>query len=290
MHSVVAAAAASRTEMARWKLALLCAGYLLLAFPLVLLAYRGLPLTQGASFMIATGVGVAVVLLVLTRVLMQREGRSLSNFGLSLSSAMAKHLVLGLIGGMALFSTGSLVLRLALPFVWERNQTMLPNAILGMLVFHLITNSCEELAWRGYAFEGFLRVFGHWPAQMIVALVSAYFHVLSGWSWPVALTTTTVGSVLFALVFLRWSSIPAAVGVHAGWNWTRDLILTPASTASILTPIGTQKWTSLEWSIAQAVFIGVSLLACVGLLRSPRRPMWVPSLSDAAIADPADPA
>jgi hypothetical protein len=101
-----------------------------------------------------------------------------------------------------------------------------------------------------------------------------------------ALTSTTVGSVLFALVFLRWSSIPAAVGVHAGWNWTRDLILTPASAASILRPVGTQEWTSVQWNIAQAIFIGVSLLACVWLLRSSRRAMRHSSQSKAEIGIP----
>jgi hypothetical protein len=68
-----------------------------------------------------------------------------------------------------------------------------------------------------------------------------------------ALTSTTVGSVLFAHVFLRWSSIPAAVG-----------------------PVGTQEWTSVQWNIAQAIFIGVSLLACVWLLRSSRAVDFLP--------------
>jgi membrane protease YdiL (CAAX protease family) len=263
------AGGADSVALIRRRLALRCAGFLLVAIPLVRVAYGSLPVPMGGSLALPRGILVAAVLLALTHVLMRREGRSTSELGLALSWRAAAHLVCGLGAGLLLLGAGALVLRVTLPFTWKLNPAILPGAILGALVFDLITNGCEELAWRGYAFEGLLRVFGHWPAQAITALVAAYFHVLSGWSWSTALSITTVGSVLFALVFLRWRSVPAATGVHVAWNWGRDLVLTPGSAASIFTPVGMQEWTRTQWNVAQAILIAVSLVACAWLFLSP---------------------
>ena len=255
----------------RLRFALWSAAFLLLAFPLILIAYQGLPIPVGPNSGIPRAVLVALVLLLLTRVLLHREGRSPSELGLSVSARAAKHVVLGLGAGALLFAAAALLMRIVLPFEWELNPTILPHAITGALLFHLVTNACEELAWRGYAFDGLLRTLGHWPAQLIVALVAAYFHVLSGWSWQVALISTTAGSLLFALVFVRWNSVPAAIGVHAAWNWTRDLILTPAAPTAVWMPKGMEHWTLAQWNVAQAILVGVTLLACSVLLWSLRR-------------------
>lgn len=252
-------------------LALWSAAYLLLAFPLVLIAYQGLPIPIGSGSALLRASLVAVVLLLLTRVLLNRDGRSPAELGLSFSARAAKHVVLGFGAGALLFATAAVLLRIILPFEWELNRTILPHAITGALLFHLVTNACEELAWRGYAFERLIRAFGHWPAQLIVALVAAFFHVLSGWTWQVALISTTAGSLLFALVFVRWRSIPAAIGVHVAWNWTRDLILASDAPTSIWIPRGTELWTRVQWNVAQAILVGVTLLACAGLLLSMRK-------------------
>jgi membrane protease YdiL (CAAX protease family) len=94
-----------------------------------------------------------------------------------------------------------------------------------VLLFHFITNACEELAFRGFAFLCLLRLIGHWPAQLVIAALFALFHIACGWPWHIALFSTTSGSLLFGLLFLRWKSLPMAIGLHAAWNWTRDLVL-----------------------------------------------------------------
>jgi membrane protease YdiL (CAAX protease family) len=267
MRSAAPAPARRKTNR---RLALRSAGYLVFAFPLVLIAYQGLPIPLGATFPMWRGLIVALILLLLTRHLMRSEGRSPSDLGLSFSTSAATHLVLGLAGGGVLFGLATLLLGLWLPIEWQLKPTLLPAAIFGALLFHLVTNACEELAWRGYAFDGLMRVLGHWPAQIIVALAAAFFHVLSGWEWQVALISTTAGSLLFALVFIRWRSIPAAIGVHAAWNWTGDLVLSPGAATSILTVTGPEDWSRSQWGVAQAIYVGVTLLACGGLLRSLR--------------------
>lgn len=244
---------------------------MLLAFPLVLMAYHGSPIPLGADAAAPRASVVALVLLLLTRALLRHESRRLSEFGLSASIRAATLFAGGLGAGALLFATAAVLLRFALPFEWELNPTIAPMAIFGALLFHLVTNACEELAFRGYAFDTLLRTIGHWPAQVIIALVAAAFHVLSGWNWQVALISTTAGSLLFALIFVRWRSIPAAIGVHAAWNWTRDLIFTSSGSASVWKPLGTESWSATDWQFAQVILVGVTLVACAGLLWSLRK-------------------
>jgi membrane protease YdiL (CAAX protease family) len=246
--------------------------YLLLAFPLVVIAYQGFPVPFIAMDPIVRAAVIAVILSYATNLLLHRTGESIKDYRVSFSPISGRDLLIGFIGGFALFVIGAVALRVALPFEWVLNPSV---AILGLChaaVYHFATNSCEELAWRGFSLDSLARSIGHWRAQAVVAIVSACFHVVSGWSWELALTSTTAGSLLFELVFYRWRSLPAAVGVHCAWNWTRDLIFSPGAEASVLVPRGTEKWTAAQWNIAQGILIAVTLGACLLLaFRLPQR-------------------
>jgi hypothetical protein len=90
------------------------------------------------------------------------------------------------------------------------------------------------------------------------------YHVLHGWSWNAALVGTTLGSILFGLVFVRWNSIPAALGVHAAGNWMRDFLLSdPATARTFVSPFSVRQWTPLEQFTARVVWNGFVVLACV---------------------------
>jgi len=140
------------------------------------------------------------------------------------------------------------------------------------LLWLLSANAVEELVFRGYGFERLVRGLGHWPAQLIIALLFAAFHMLNGWPWQVALLGTTVASLLFGLVFLRWRSVPAAVGVHAAANWVRDLLLSdPPTATTLLAPLAPRPWTAGEQLGALLIMDGVFLAACAALAVSMRR-------------------
>ncbi len=246
-----------------------CVLFLAIAFPLVVFAYQGLPIPLAIPGMPAI---VALVLLLATALLLKREGRSMAELGLSWAPGSAATLAFGFAAGMMLFCLAALLMRAILPFTWERSQAVFPLAILSTLFFHLASNTCEELAFRGYAFDGLIRVLGHWPAQCLIALLSALFHVICGWSWEVALISTTAGSLLFGLVFVRWRSVPAAIGVHAAWNWSRDLILgVPPAGAALWHPIGMERWNPAQWQVAQMILVGATLAACAAILADIRR-------------------
>jgi membrane protease YdiL (CAAX protease family) len=239
--------------------------FLAVAFPLVVVAYQGFPLGGFPLPPILRAAFIAAILAYGARFFLRKEGRSLSGYGLSFSWQSAKKLLIGFAGGFGLFVVGAIGLRAALPFQWSFSPSVSIGALTEVLIYHLATNACEELAWRSFAFDSLIRAIGFWPAQAIVALVAACFHVVCGWQWDVALISTTAGSVLFGLVFFRWRSVPAALGVHSAWNWSRDLFFSSATGAAVLIPHGTETWTATQWNIAQGILVGVTIVAC-GLL------------------------
>lgn len=249
------------SPMSRSKRAGRAGVFLLLAFPLVMVAYQGFPFVGHQLPSIARASLIAVILAYFTHTLLRREGRSISDYRVSFSWRSSRDLLGGFAGGFVLFGIGMVGLRTALPFEWVLGPTVSLTAISSVACYHLATGACEEFAWRGFAFDSLIRSIGFWPSQLVVALVAACFHIVCGWRWDVALISTTAGSVLFALVFFRWRSLPAAVGVHSAWNWTRDLFFGPATAASVFTAHGTETWTSTQWNVAQGILVAVTLVA-----------------------------
>src|SRR4051812_808919 len=159
--------------------------FLLLAFPLVVIAYQGLPLGGFQFSPIARATIVASILGYSTNALLCREGRSISDYRVSFSWRLSRDLLVGFTGGFVLFGVGMLGLRATLPFEWVFSSAVSLSAISSAASYHLMTGACEELAWRGFAFDSLIHAVGFWPSQLIVALVAACFHVVCGWKWDV---------------------------------------------------------------------------------------------------------
>jgi membrane protease YdiL (CAAX protease family) len=192
------------------------------------------------------------------------DRRSPSVLGLDLRWRRLAELAGGLAGGALFIAAVALLLRVVLPFEWERNPAFFARLALDSLLYLLFANSVEELVFRGYSFERLIATIGHWPAQLVTALLFAVFHLVNGWPWQAAFTGTVIGSVLFGLVFVRWGSVPAAVGVHAATNWTRDLLLLdPPNMRTLYAPVAGRNWTSAERLTTAVAFDAIAILACV---------------------------
>ena len=67
-------------------------------------------------------------------------------------------------------------------------------------------------------------------------------------------------------MFVRWRSVPAALGVHAAGNWMRDLVLSdPATARTFVSPVSVRLWSPLEQFTARVVWNGFVVLACVAM-------------------------
>ena len=209
-------------------------------------------------------VGLLALALALTLLFLWWDKRSPAVLGLDPKPRRLGELALGWLGGMVLVGIITVGMYFALPYPWVRNGTFRPDQAAWSVLFLLMANGVEELVFRGYSFERMIAAIGHWPAQIVTALIFAVYHVLHGWDWASALVGTTIGSILFGLVFVRWSSLPAALGVHAAGNWTRDLLLNdPPTVLTYFAPFSVRSWMPLERFTARVVWNAVMFLACV---------------------------
>ena len=245
-----------------------------LLFLLICAPIWGVPNALGAVHPVAP----AAALVALSYFFLRSEQRSLAVLGLGASwrrlGEPAARLAAGLVGGALLIALVALIVRLVLPVPWAWNPRFSAGMAAWSLLWFLCGNTVEELVFRGYGFERLIAGLGHWPAQFVTALLFALFHVVNGWPWQVALLNTTVGSLLFGLVFVRWRSVPAAVGVHAAANWVRELLLSDPPTANTLfAPLSPRPRTPGEQLGAMLAMDAVFLVACAALAVSvSRRP------------------
>jgi uncharacterized protein len=209
-------------------------------------------------------VGLLALVLAVTLVFLWWDKRPPSVLGLDPKPRRLAELALGFLGGALLVGVIALVMYFVLPFPWQRNAGFLPIQAAWSLLYLLTANGVEELVFRGYGFERMISAIGHWPAQILTALLFAVYHVLHGWSWNAALVGTTLGSVLFGLVFVRWRSVPAALGVHVSGNWMRDLLLSdPPTVRTFVAPFSVRRWMPVDEFTARVIWNGTVFLACV---------------------------
>ncbi len=197
------------------------------------------------------------------------EGRSLSVLGLEASWRPVREAATGFLGGAALILVVAACIGITLPFPWARNPHFSGAAVVFSLLWLLTSNAVEELIFRGYGFERLIASIGLWKAQVVTAVLFAIFHLANGWSWQAALLGTTVGSLLFGMVFVRWGSVPAATGVHAAVNWTRDLLLNdPPTPTTLFAPLSPRQWTPGEQLVTLLIMDAVFVLVSIALWRS----------------------
>jgi membrane protease YdiL (CAAX protease family) len=208
--------------------------------------------------------GLFALALAITFLFLWWDQRSPEVLGLDAKPRRLAELGLGFVGGALLIGVMALLFAVVLPYPWARNGLFRPDVAAWSLLYLFLTNSVEELSFRGYGFERMISAIGHWPAQIVTALVAALFHVLHGWTWQAALIATTLGSILFGLVFVRWRSVPAAIGVHVAMNFVRDLLLTdPPNAKTLYAPFSVRNWMPLEVFTARVASNLVVFLACV---------------------------
>jgi membrane protease YdiL (CAAX protease family) len=210
-----------------------------------------------------------VIVLAISYAFVRSEGRSLSVLGLEVSWRPIREAATGFLGGAAVILVVAACIGITLSFPWARNPQFSGAAVVFSLLWLLMGNAVEELIFRGYSFERLIASVGLWKAQGVTAVLFAIFHLANGWSWQAALFGTTVGSLLFGMVFVRWRSVPAATGVHVAANWTRDLLLNdPPTPTTLFAPSSPRQWTPSEQFATLLIMDGVFVVVSIALWRS----------------------
>ena len=82
----------------------------------------------------------------------------------------------------------------------------------------------EEVIFRGYAFSKVNEYLGIWPAQILLALLFAWYHDFTGATFFNQLLGPGIWALIFGIVTLRSKGIALATGLHMALNVGQALV------------------------------------------------------------------
>ena len=164
----------------------------------------------------------AVSLLVMARIDKVRA----SAFGLSLHQGWFRDILTG-IG----FAGGLLLLTLVGSFLFGHarvessgSMSVLPTIAATFLVLAVAALS-EELVFRGYPFQVFLKSLGPWGAMLLISLIFGLLHAPNPGATLLSILNTILAGIFLCRAYLKTRSLWLPYGIHVGWNAGLALVL-----------------------------------------------------------------
>ena len=163
----------------------------------------------------------------------------ISVFGLSFHKGWLRDLVLGVAvaAAMVVAVMGAAALFGGVDVKWNASSVAVQAivatiAVLGIAAFN------EELVFRGYPFQIFLKGIGPLGAMLLISFLFALLHMDNDGATLLSTTNTVIAGVFLSRAYLQTRSIWLPYGIHVGWNvGTAVLVGVPVSgidTASVL--------------------------------------------------------
>jgi uncharacterized protein len=173
----------------------------------------------GQSSMLVTGLIACGLTAVFTLIFVRWEGLRLVDVGIVPGEKTARHILAGFFIGLLLAIIQPLLVLLMGHTKLTYAAGMNPATIALALLVYFVLASREELAFRGYPLQSLNKAMGHWPAQIIVAVIFALEHVAAGVPWLQAFLGAGVGSILFGIAALKTKGLALPIGLHTAWNF-----------------------------------------------------------------------
>ena len=150
------------------------------------------------------------------------ERAHLADLGLYWTAASRRNLALGFIGG-----AGAANLALGVPLL-GRVAEMHPTpdagptwgAVLFVTLLLLFGALCEEVLFRGYAFQVLISTFGTWATILPMGALFGAAHAINPSATLLGTANTAAWGVLLGYAVVRSGDLWLAIGLHFGWNWT----------------------------------------------------------------------
>jgi hypothetical protein len=154
------------------------------------------------------------------------ERRTLAAVGLGWNRDSARHLVLGLAGGLG---TAGVVVGIPLLTglaAWETGAEPAagwPGLLFTwcLLLFGVIG---EELLFRGYGFQVMLPLLGEFATLLPMGVLFAVAHASNLNVSMIGLFNTFAWGVVLGWAVLKSGDLWLASGIHAGWNWALPVL------------------------------------------------------------------
>jgi membrane protease YdiL (CAAX protease family) len=164
----------------------------------------------------------AISLLVMARIDKVRA----SAFGLSLHQGWFRDILtgIGFAGGLLLFTlVGSFLFGNA-RVESSGSMSVLPTIGATFLVLAVAALS-EELVFRGYPFQVFLKSLGPWGAMLLISLIFGLLHAPNPGATLLSILNTILAGIFLCRAYLKTRSLWLPYGIHVGWNAGLALVL-----------------------------------------------------------------
>lgn len=160
--------------------------------------------------------------------LLRIDGRSLAS--VHLLPVAHRHWLQGLTGMLA--GCAMLLITALFTFMLTGNRWHFKAEVNGISIaiaflVCLWSSVVQEFAFRGYPFQTLAEHYGPWVAQGAIAVPFVLMHLRYGMNATTILTivlTTSLGSFLFGLAYIKTRHLALPVGLHLGWNFAQTLI------------------------------------------------------------------
>ena len=196
---------------------------------------------------------LATALLWANRLFIHREGWTLGEIGLDDRRRRFRQSIVGLLAGVGLVVIWAAIVAACTRSGWRLSGRFEPYGAAMVLAMTFFVNASEELAYRGYLFVRIARSASEPVAILTTSGVFFVYHVQSGIPWSNALAGVFTSGVVYAVIFTRWRSLPAALGFHWGNNLGQHLLGLRTGPMTLVEPVGVA-----SNQAAAAILIGVA--------------------------------
>ena len=136
----------------------------------------------------------------------------------------------------------------------------------------LVGSASEELLFRGYALQQFIRASNAWVAVIGTSVLFGLLHAGNPGASNVGLVNTALFGCLFGLLLVRTRSLGVPIGVHFGWNFT--LVTTGVNLSGIrikladvmLTSSGPALWSGGDYGPEASLITALVILVVIGVV------------------------
>ncbi|WP_111685429.1 CPBP family intramembrane glutamic endopeptidase [Winogradskyella tangerina] len=194
-----------------------------ISFILILILLSVLPFSSVSKYGFG-GVLITVIALIVSFFALRIDGKSLKEGGFSMNARTPLKFAYGfLIGSVIALVMIGIILNfssLGISLNEDLDLSSLPLWFAGIFILAFM----EEVIFRGYAFAKIYKNYGIWPAQILLALLFAWYHDFSGASFFVQLLGPGVWAFVFGLAAIYSKGIALPTGLHMALNVVLALV------------------------------------------------------------------
>ena len=215
---------------------------------------------------------LAVALAALNKAFFRSEGESLATIGFDNPWRRLGQFGAAFLAGCGVVALWTIALLATLHPRWRLNDGFNGPGALARIAFCLFNNAGEELAYRAYLLKQLAQRFGATTAVLATSALFALLHVQAGVPWLSAATVVFTSGVLFAVLLLRWKSLPLVIGFHVATNVAQECIGLRVTGLSFVRPAFDSSLSPLRQTSALVAVAVINVAIATTLVRTLRAP------------------